>query len=319
MRRSRYAVRRVFWALITLWVAATVNFFLFRLLPGNIVTKLARVPDATAQLRAAIAQEFGLNHSTWHQYWAYLWQLLHGNLGVSYQNAQPVADNLRLALGNTIPMVALGTIISILLGLATGVIAAWRRGTWSEHLSVTPALSFYAMPVQWLGLVLIIVFESILPTGGRVDEFLINPSYWQHQLDILKHMILPALTLGLVLYGQYTLIARSAMLETLGEDYILTARAIGYSDAMVLRRFALRNALLPVTSVIALSIGFIVGGAILVETVFNWPGIGLAMYQALLQRDYPMLQGAFLVLTVSVILCNLIADLLYFKLDPRIN
>jgi ABC-type dipeptide/oligopeptide/nickel transport system permease component len=132
-------------------------------------------------------------------------------------------------------------------------------------------------------------------------------------------MILPAATLGLVLYGQYTLIARSAMLETLGEDYILTARAIGYSDGRVLRRFALRNALLPITSVIALSVGFIVGGAILVETVFNWPGIGLATYQALLQRDYPMLQGAFLLLTVAVILCNLIADLVYFKLDPRIS
>ncbi|HWC87429.1 MAG TPA: ABC transporter permease [Solirubrobacteraceae bacterium] len=319
MRRGRYIGKRVFWAVITMWVAVTINFVLFRQLPGNIVTKLARVPDATPQLRAALAREFGLDHSTWHQYWSYLWQLVHGNLGVSYQNAQPVIDNLRLQLGNTLPMVALGTVVSILLGLATGVIAAWRRGTWSEHVSVAPALGFYATPVQWLGLMLIIVFESVLPTSGRVDEFLISPSFFQHQLDILKHMALPALTLGLVLYGQYTLIARSAMLETLGEDYVLTARAVGYSDTRILRKYALRNALLPVTSVIALSIGFIVGGAILVETVFNWPGIGLGIYQSLLQRDYPMLQGAFLLLTISVVLCNLIADLLYFKLDPRIT
>jgi ABC-type dipeptide/oligopeptide/nickel transport system permease component len=319
MQRRRYIVKRLFWAVVTLWVAVTVNFFLFRLLPGNIVTKLSRVPDASPALRQALAREFGLNYSTWHQYWAYLWQLLHGNLGVSFQNSQPVIDNLRVDLGNTLPMVALGTIISIVLGLLTGVIAAWRRGTMSEHLSVAPALGFYAMPVQWLGLVLILLLEGILPAGGRTNEFLLAPTYWQHQFDVLKHMILPAATLGLVLYGQYTLIARSAMLETLGEDYILTARAIGYSDGVVLRRFALRNALLPITSVIALSIGFIVGGAILVETVFNWPGIGLATYQALLQRDYPMLQGAFLLLTVAVILCNLIADLVYFKLDPRIN
>jgi ABC-type dipeptide/oligopeptide/nickel transport system permease component len=319
MQRRRYIVKRVFWAVVTLWVAATVNFFLFRLLPGNIVTKLSRVPDGSPALRRALAREFGLNFSIWHQYRSYLWQLLHANLGVSFQNSQPVIDNLRMDLGNTLPMVALGTIISILLGLVTGVIAAWRRGTFSEHLSVAPALSFYAMPVQWLGLVLIIVFEGILPAGGRTNEFLLAPSYWQHQLDVLKHIILPSATLGLVLYGQYTLITRSAMLETLGEDYILTARAIGYSDGRVLRRFALRNALLPVTSVIALSVGFIVGGAILVETVFNWPGIGLATYQALLQRDYPMLQGAFLLLTVAVILCNLLADLVYFKLDPRIN
>src|SRR5215467_1329947 len=205
MGRGRYVVRRIFWALITLWVAATINFFLFRLLPGNVVTKLARVPDATPALRAAIAREFGLDQSTWHQYWSYMWQLLHGNLGVSFQNAQPVVDNLRLDLANTIPMVLLGTIISILLGITTGVIAAWRRGTWSEHLSVAPALGFYAMPVQWLGLVLIILFESILPTSGRVDDFLIDPSFAQHQEDVLKHMVLPALTLGLVLYGQYTL------------------------------------------------------------------------------------------------------------------
>jgi ABC-type dipeptide/oligopeptide/nickel transport system permease component len=316
MNRRRYIIKRLFWAVVTLWVAATVNFFLFRLLPGNIVTKLSRVPDGSPALRRALAQEFGLNFSIWHQYWSYLGQLLHGNLGVSFQNSQPVIDNLRLDLGNTLPMVALGTVISIVLGLLTGMIAAWRRGTVSEHLSVAPALGFYATPVQWLGLVLIIVFEGVLPAGGRTNEFLLAPSYWQHELDVLKHMILPAATLGLVLYGQYTLIARS---ETLGEDYILTARAIGYSDGRVLRRFALRNALLPITSVIALSVGFIVGGAILVETVFNWPGIGLATYQALLQRDYPMLQGAFLLLTVAVIVCNLIADLVYFKLDPRIN
>jgi len=319
MQRRSYIIKRVLWAIVTLWVAVTVNFFLFRLLPGNIVTKLSRVPDGSPALRRALAREFGLNFSIWHQYWAYLWQLLHGNLGVSFQNSQPVIDNLRLDLGNTLPMVALGTFISIVLGLLTGVIAAWRRGTLSDHLAVAPALSFYAMPVQWLGLVLIIVFEGILPAGGRTNEFLLAPSYWHHELDVAKHMILPAATLGLVLYGQYTLIARSAMLETLGEDYILTARAIGYSDGRILRRFALRNALLPITSVIALSVGFIVGGAILVETVFNWPGIGLATYQALLQRDYPMLQGAFLLLTVAVILCNLIADLVYFKLDPRIS
>jgi ABC-type dipeptide/oligopeptide/nickel transport system permease component len=132
-------------------------------------------------------------------------------------------------------------------------------------------------------------------------------------------MILPSLTLGLVLYGQYTLIVRSSMLETLSEDYILTAKAVGFSKPRILARYAFRNAMLPVVSVVALSLGFIVGGAILVETVFNWPGIGLAVYQAVLYRDYPMLQGAFLVLTLSVIFFNLVADLLYFRLDPRIR
>jgi len=151
------------------------------------------------------------------------------------------------------------------------------------------------------------------------NEFLLNPPFWPHVRDLASHMFLPALTLGLTLYGEYTLIVRSAMLETLGEDYVLTARAKGLKPWAILRRHALRNALLPITTLVALSLGFIVAGAILIETVFSWPGIGRAVYDAVLQRDYPMLQGAFLLLTCSVVFFNLIADLLYFRLDPRIT
>jgi peptide/nickel transport system permease protein len=175
------------------------------------------------------------------------------------------------------------------------------------------------MPTQWLGLMLIIVFSGILPTGGMTNEFLLNPGFWEHLRDLASHIVLPSLTLGLVLYGEYTLIVRSAMLETLGEDYILTARAKGLKPWTIVRKHALRNAMLPITTLIALSLGYIVAGAILIEIVFSWPGIGRAVYEAVLERDYPMLQGAFLLLTIAVVLCNLIADLLYFKLDPRIT
>ena len=175
------------------------------------------------------------------------------------------------------------------------------------------------MPTQWLGLMLIIIFAGVLPTGGMTNEFLLNPPFWTHVKDLASHMFLPALTLGLTLYGEYTLIVRSAMLETLGEDYILTARAKGLKPRTIVRKHALRNAMLPITTLIALSLGYIVAGAILIETVFSWPGIGRAVYDAVLQRDYPMLQGAFLVLTLSVIFFNLVADLLYFRLDPRIT
>jgi peptide/nickel transport system permease protein len=199
------------------------------------------------------------------------------------------------------------------------VVAAWRRGTLVEGASVTTALGFYSMPTHWLGLMLVILFTGTLPTGGMSDEFLIAPSFWTHLKDVLEHMLLPSLTLGLVLYGEYTLIVRSAMLETLGEDYVLTARAKGLKPWAILRRHALRNAMLPIATLVALSLGYIVAGAILIETVFSWPGIGRAVYDAVLQRDYPMLQGAFLLLTVSVVLFNLLADLLYFKLDPRIT
>ena len=319
MRGIDYVLKRIGFAIVTVFVAVTINFVLFRLAPGSAVSNLSRVPHATQQLRHALEVQFGLDKSRGAQYVIYLKQLVHGNLGVSYENEQPVSTNLRVALINTLPMVTLGTVFSILIGTLTGVIAAWRRGTLTEGLTVSTALGFYAMPTQWLGLMLIIIFAGVLPTGGMTNEFLLNPGFWQHLKDLGSHILLPSLTLGLVLYGEYTLIVRSAMLETLGEDYILTARAKGLKPWTIVRKHALRNAMLPITTLVALSFGYIVAGAILIETVFSWPGIGRAVYEAVLERDYPMLQGAFLLLTIAVVLCNLIADLLYFKLDPRIT
>lgn len=319
MRGADYVLKRVAFAIVTVFVAVTINFALFRLAPGSAVTNLSRVPHATQELRQELRKQFGLDKSKGAQYVIYLKQLLHGNLGISFENEQPVSTNLRVALINTLPMVTLGTLFAIVIGTLTGVIAAWRRGTPTEALTVSSALGFYSMPTHWLGLMLIIVFAGVLPTGGMTNEFLLNPPFWTHVKDLATHITLPSLTLGLVLYGEYTLIVRSAMLETLGEDYILTARAKGLRPWTIVRRHALRNAMLPVATLVALSLGYIVAGAILIETVFSWPGIGRAVYEAVLQRDYPMLQGAFLLLTISVVLCNLVADLLYFKLDPRIT
>jgi peptide/nickel transport system permease protein len=319
MRGGSYIAKRVAFALITVFVAITLNFVLFRLAPGSAVTNLSRVPHATAETREAIKKQFGLDKSKWEQYVIYLKELAQGNLGVSFENSQPVTNNLRSDLANTIPMVTLGYLFAIVLGTITGVIAAWRRGTAVEHATVTSALAFYSMPTHWLALMLIILFAGRFPSGGRVDPFLVDPSTWEHFKDVMLHMTLPSLTLGLVLYGEYTLIVRSAMLETLGEDYILTARAKGLKAWTIVRKHALRNAMLPIATLVALSLGYIVAGAILVETVFSWPGVGRGVYDAVVQRDYPMLQGAFLLLTLSVVFFNLLADLLYFKLDPRIT
>jgi len=319
LRGADYVIKRTGFAVVTVFVAVTLNFLLFRLAPGSAVSNLSRVPHATQETRLALKRQFGLDKSKPEQYVIFLRELARGNLGVSFENSQPVIDNLKTDLANTLPMVLLGTVFSIVLGTLTGVIAAWRRGTAVEHVTVTSALGFYSMPTHWLALMLVILFAGWFPSGGRVDDFLINPTWFQHVKDVLYHMTLPALTLALVLYGQYTLIVRSAMLETLGEDYILTARAKGLRPWTIVRRHALRNALLPISTLIALSLGYIVAGAILIETVFSWPGIGRAVYRAVLERDYPMLQGAFLVLTLSVVFFNLVADLVYFKLDPRIT
>ena len=319
MRGADYVIKRALFAVATVFVAITLNFVLFRALPGNAVSNLARVPRATPQLREALTKEFGLDQPLWIQYGLYLKQLTHLNLGISFQNQQPVWANLRNRLANTIPMVSLGTLIAIGVGVGTGVLSAWRRGTVLDQVSTNTAIAFYAFPTQWLGLMLLILFARALPSNGMSNPYLIDPSALERFLDVLKHIILPASTLALTLYGEYTLIVRSAMLETLGEDYVLTARAKGLSSWSVIRRHAFPNAMLPTATLIALSLGYIVAGTILIETVFSWPGIGQAVYKSVADRDYPMLQGAFLILTLSVVFFNFCADLLYVKLDPRIT
>jgi ABC-type dipeptide/oligopeptide/nickel transport system permease component len=319
VRGADYVLKRTLFAVVTVFVAVSLNFVLFRALPGDAVSNMARVPHATPQLRNALIQEFGLDKPKWEQYVLYLGQLTHFNLGISYANQQPVWANLRNKLWNTIPMVTLGTLFAMLIGLGTGVLSAWRRGTITDHVSTQIAIAFYAFPTQWLGLMLLILFAGTFPTSGMSDPYMFNPSLWAKTIDIAKHMFLPSLTVALTLYGEYTLIVRSSMLETLGEDYVLTARAKGLSSWGVVRTHALRNAMLPTTTLIALSLGYIVAGTILIETVFSWPGIGQAVYQAVADRDYPMLQGAFLILTLSVVFFNFVADLVYFRLDPRIS
>jgi peptide/nickel transport system permease protein len=317
--KLRYVTNRLLLAAGTVLVAITANFFLFRVVPGSAVADLSRVPGATASAQHALTHEFGLDKPKWQQYLIYLDQLGHGNLGRSFEDGQPVRDNLVTAIGNTLPMVALGTGLALMVGVVIGTVSAFRRGRLADHLGTGVALGLYSFPTQWLGLMLLIVFAGVLPGSGRVNYFLVNPSFWQHVRDVLAHMILPSLTLAVSLCGSYALIARSSVLETLREDYILTARAKGLSTYAVLRRHALPNAMLPLVTVTALSLGYLVTGTILIETVFSWPGIGSAIYQAVLNRDYPTLQGAFLVFTVSVVLCNLAADLIYLRLDPRVT
>jgi len=320
VRSTDYVLKRGFFALVTIFVALTINFFLFRVLPGTAVTNIARVPHSTPQLRHALTVEFGLDKPKWQQYLIYLQNLLHGNMGVSFTYQQPVSHLLIQDLKNTIPMVTVGTVAAIVIGVITGVLSAWRRGSVPDHLSTNAAIFFYAFPTQWLGLMLLIIFAGTLPAGGMQNPFVFGTEpFWQHLADIGQHMILPAATLTLTAYGSYTLIVRSSMLETMGEDYVLTARAKGLPTRQIIRRHAFRNAMLPLLTLIALDLGYIVGGAVLIEVIFSWPGIGLAMYDAIGQRDYPMLQGGFLILTVAVIFLNFAADLLYFRLDPRIS
>ena len=308
---------------MTVFLAVTLNFVLFRAVPGDAVSAL-RCRQCTAAFKAYQRKELGLDQSKLKQYWLYLDDLAHGNMGRSLRDENPVTHELWGPIKNTVPMIALGTLFSIVLGIIVGVVSAWRRGTATDRVGLWSGLGFYSMPPQWLGLLMVLFVAGAvgLPTSGIKDAtlgILSDPSWWTVLVDRLKHMVLPALTLGLVLYGEYALIVRSAMLETLGEDYVLTARAKGLSNWATVWKHGLRNAMLPVITLVALSLGFIIGGSITIEYVFSYPGIGLLVVESIDQRDFPILQGAFLLLTLSVIAFNLLADLLYFKLDPRVT
>ena len=329
MRGMDYLVKRTGFALVTIFVAVTLNFVLFRAVPGSAISA-ARCLHCTKQFKAALERDLGLDHSKWVQYKLYLEDLAHGDLGKSYTDERPVWDDLKTPIMNTLPMLVAGTVISILIGTIAGVIAAWRRGTLVDRVNVWTSLAFYAAPTQWLGLLVIfyVATQVGLPVAGirsntigidPVTGQLVNPDLWTVIVDRTRHLILPALTLGLGLYGEYALIVRSSMLETLGEDYVLTARAKGLKNWAIVWKHGLRNAMLPLVTLIALSFGYILAGAIVIEDVFSYPGIGLATIDAIDRRDYPVLQGAFLLLTLSVIFFNYVADLLYFKLDPRVT
>jgi len=320
MRGADYVIKRTVFALMTVFVAVTLNFIIFRAAPGDATTAL-RCRNCPIEFKEALRKELGLDKTKVQQYGIYLKELAHGDLGRSFASRQPVTDELAAPIKNTIPMVLLGEVIAVFLGILTGVVAAWRRGTLLDSGSLGVALVFYSLPTQWLGLMLVILFAGTLPISGIGDPFIAftDPTWWETLKDRLTHMILPSATLGIVLYGSYALIVRSAMLETLGEDYILTARAKGLRNWTIVWRHAFRNALLPVTTLMAISLGYVVAGAILVEAVFSYPGIGLETYDAVFAKDYPIVQGSFLLLTLSVVLANYIADLLYFKLDPRIT
>ena len=319
MHRGRYIWRRTLFALVTVFVALTINFLLFRILPGSAANRLSRVPGASAELKATLERQFGIDKPLWEQYLLYLKGLFTGNLGISFSNRQPVAANLSEAFLNTIPLVLAGTLIALLIGITLGVLSAVRRGSFFDHAMTNISVLFYAFPTQFVGAMLLIFFAGVLPSAGMADPFAVALSPGEQLADRLRHLILPVATLSLTLYAEYLLIMRSSVLETLGEDYMLTARAKGLPRGRIIRSYSVRNAMLPTVTMVALALGTVVSGAILIEVIYSWPGIGRELYQAVLQRDYPMLQGGFLVITITVVVFNYLADLAYAWLDPRVS
>lgn len=322
MDRRDYLLRKVGMALITLVVVVAVDFYLFRVLPGDPVRAvIGRNVRISREAQEALRLQFGLDKPLHEQFLTTVAQWAQGNLGLSWSLRKPVAEVLVSKLGNTLVLISFGQIFSIILGVSLGLFAGWKRKTAVDVGSLTFSLVTWAIPTFWLGIILLAAGSTWLglPTGGALDPRNLDKPFLETLPDRIAHLILPTLTFTIVYLGEYMLIMRSSVLEVLGEDYILTAKAKGLSQWQVLIRHALKNAMLPIVTLVALNLGFTVAGAIYIETVFSYDGLGKLFQDALDKQDFPLLQGAFLLLAVAVIGANLLADLLYAYLDPRVK
>jgi peptide/nickel transport system permease protein len=320
----RFLLRRAAFYLFTLWAAITINFFLPRFMKGDPITAyLARnqgkvSPEAIESLKIL----FGLNtdRSLWQQYVDYWALLLQGDLGRSLSKGlAPVSEVIADALPWTVGLVGIATLISFFLGTAIGTYIGWRRGSKAEF--VVPVATFLStVPYFWLGLIMIAVFSTILgwfPASHAYDKTLTPAFSWEFISNVIYHGTLPALTIVITSLGGWILGMRNMMITVLDEDYITVAQAKGLSPRRVVVNYAARNAVLPQLSSFALSLGFIVGGTLIMEMIFSYPGLGLRLFEATLAKDYPLMQGIFLVITLSVLVANIVADLAHAVLDPR--
>ena len=317
---ARFVTGKVLGSIATLAFVVVFNFFLFRVVEGDPVANLFRGRNLTQAQRTELTKEFGLDGSLGTQFVRYVGQTAQLNLGRSYTDNQPVASEIWRKAGPTVALVGISTLLSTVFGVLLGIAAAWRRRSKVDLSVTTVTMATYSMPDFWLGMLLLTglaVGLGWFPVGGIVDPDS-DATGFAKLLDEAKHMVLPGLTLTIAYLGEYALIMRSSLLETMREDYLLLARAKGLRDAVVRNRHAVPNALLPVVTLIAINFGLVLSGAVAVEAIFSWPGLGLATYDAIQGPDLPMLQGLFLVFSAAVIVCNLVADLLYAKLDPRV-
>ncbi|ASU83237.1 ABC transporter permease [Nocardiopsis gilva YIM 90087] len=320
LRLLRYVSGRLLTAAVSLFAVVVTSFFLFRILPGDPVRALTQDRAVTVEQMEAMRREFGLDQPLWQQFIDYCLGMLRFDFGVSYQYRVPVTDLLLDRLGPTVLLAGTGTLIAAVIGLALGTGSAWRRGSVMDRANTGVALTLWSVPSFWLGLLLIVALSSgagLFPTSGMMSPGVTGT--FNAAVDVAHHMVLPLATMVAVVYAQYMMVMRSSLLDEMGSDYLTTARAKGLRDALVLRRHAVPNALLPTVTLIFLELGRVLGGVILVETVFAWPGLGSLFYSGLKVPDLPIVQALFVVFAGAVIIMNLLADLVYPLLDPRVR
>jgi dipeptide transport system permease protein len=331
----RFILNRLVLVIPTFIGISLVSFGFIRLLPGDPVDVLAGERSMTAERRAQLLHEFGLDQPIWQQYLQYVWRALHGDLGTSLQTTHSITGEFLTLFPATIELSVCAMIVAAIVGVALGMLAATRRGSWVDQLTMGTALVGYSMPIFWWGLLLIIVFAAGLhwvPVSGRISldyyfkpvtGFMLIDSILSGQkgafTSAVQHLILPTIVLATIPLAVIARQTRSAMLEVLGEDYVRTARSKGLSAARVTGVHAFRNALIPVVTTIGLQASTLLAGAVLTETIFSWPGIGKWMIDAISQRDYSVVQGGLLLIAIIVMVVNLLVDVLYALINPRIR
>jgi peptide/nickel transport system permease protein len=321
---ARYLVRKIAGAALTIVAIIILNFLLFRMMPGSPERVLLRNPNISAEVVAATRARWGLDKPLIpDQLVAYVEATFTGDLGYSLKfRGKPVTEVIGDRLWPTVILIGLGELLAIVIGLALGAYAGWRRGSKVDRAGSGISLVLYSMPYFVIGMPLIIIFAAGLgwfPTSGMLTAGASYESGLAQLTDFGRHLVLPLTTVALGLIGGYSILMRSSIIETRAEDYVTTARAMGFTDGRVMRSHAFPNAVLPMVTIIAINLGYVVGGAITAEVVFNWPGLGTLTVDALSARDYPVLQGVFLLLSVCVVLANFVADIVYGFLDPRVR
>ncbi|GLY24459.1 peptide ABC transporter permease [Micromonospora echinospora] len=315
---ARFVLSRALKAVLTVWIAITSTFFLLRLLPGDPTTLMVE-GDMTPEMQAALLKTYGLDRPLWEQYVSYLRELLQGNLGISFRQIQPVTDIIVDRLPWTLLLAGSAFVITIAIGIPIGVWAAVHKGNWLDRTLQALGIGGHALFVPSVAMLLLVFLGAQLgwfPIGGAIDPDTRGAAAY---LSLLHHLVLPVLSLVLVQLGPYALTLRTNMIEVLGEDYIRAAQARGLSATRRVWKHGLRNAILPALTLMGLQLGTLVGGAVLTETVFAYPGVGRLIYEAVGQQDYPVLQGAFIMLAVTVVFANALTDMLYAVLNPRIR
>jgi peptide/nickel transport system permease protein len=318
---ARYVLRKLVQAIVTVVAIVLLLFVLFRMMPGS-PERATKNPHLTPQFVAAERAKWGLDKPLFpDQLVAFITSTATGDLGYSIKyRGQPVTEVVLDAAGPTILLIGLGEALAIVIGLWIGARAGWRRGGLVDRIGNSLSLIFYSMPYFVIGMPLIIIFAAELhwfPTSGMTTPGTKTPL--AAIVDLASHLVLPLAAVSLGLIGAYSILMRASIIDTRAEDYVTTARAKGLADGRILRVHAFPNALLPMVTLIAINLGYVVAGAITAEIVFNWPGLGLLTVQALDARDYPLLQGIFLLVAVSVVFANFAADIIYGYLDPRVR